>query len=501
MSKFKVRDSILKRTTVVVFFIVILGAISLIRIALTHEDIEDISDIDLPLIDLLTRIETNQLEQSISLERAIRYAQDTNLNIAQANFVFADSTFRHLAKVVDNDLLEAQQMVQLALEGTEEKHQATLNNLLLSLKKLEIDHTKYEEHAFEVLRLLENDSLQQAIIASQLVEREEDEFNKRVASVLMRHERFTETMVKIVEKEEVMSMQWIIILTLVFVVAAMILAYFYSFRIWKPLDDIREGAVSLGKGELNTRLRIRGSSMTEDIVGAFNEMADKLQHSSKEIDKLVEFTYRTSHDLKSPVNNVNSLLSMIKPGMAEANLSAVLNKSKEALGQLESNIEAIAKVNHLRDSMDLEKEELNFNAELDELKNSLVIQLKESKAVFKTTFEAETILYPKAHLHSILQNLLTNSIKYKDPNKPLAIEIRTYEKDGSTFLNYRDTGLGFDSIKHKERIFKPFERLHVHKPGSGLGLYIIKTIIDFHKGAIKVKSEPKKGTIFLFKLN
>ncbi len=502
MSKTKVRDTILKRSSVIIFFLVILGAISLIRIALTHEDIEDIAEIDLPLIDVLTRIETNQLEQSINLERAIRYAQDTNLEIGHSNFINSDSTFRYLAKVVDEDLLDAQQAVKRAIAGTnEENHQIKLDALLLSLKKLEIDHTKFEEHAFEVLDLLEEGHIKEAIIASERVEREEDEFNKRVANVLVRHERFTEALVKIVEKEEVLSMRWIVVLTLFFVITGLILAYMYSFKIWQPLDDIREGAVELGQGKLNTRLRVRGSSMTEEIIDAFNKMADKLQHSKREIDKFVDFTYRTSHDLKAPVSNLNSLLEMLQPGMSEANQEAIINRSKEALKQLNDRIDGIAKVNNLRDKIDLEKEHLDFENELEEIKQSLIIQIKDSKAIFKTNFSVPSIDYPKAHLHSILQNLITNSIKYKDPSRPLVIEVKTYTKNEETFLQYKDTGLGFDSVKHQDRIFKAFERLHTHKPGNGLGLYIVKTIIDIHKGAIKVKSEPKKGTIFLLRLN
>lgn len=502
MSEFKIRDSILKRTSIVIFFLVILGSISLIRIALTQEDIEDISSIDLPLIDLLTKIETNQLEQSISLERAIRYAQDQNLKVAEASFVQADSSFRKLAKLVDEDLLEAQNLVKRALDtDLEENHLVKLDALLLSLKKLEIDHTKFEEHAFEVLNLLEEKRIEEAIIASQQVEREEDEFNKRVASVLMRQERFTEALVGLLEKEEEISMGWIIALTLVFVIVALILAYFYSFRIWRPLDDIRSGAAALGEGNFETRIRIRGNSITEDIVDAFNKMASRLQHTQKEINKFIEFTYRTSHDLKAPVQNAETLVSMIEPDMSEPNLTAILNQTKESLKQLHLRIDSIGEVNQLRDSMSLEKEEVSFHEVVESLKTSLLIQIKESKAIIKTDFKKETVYYPKDHITSVLQNLLSNSIKYKDLTRPLVIEIKTYEKNNKTFLSVQDTGLGFDSVKYQDQIFKPFHRLHTHKSGSGLGLYIVRTIIDMHGGDIKIKSESKKGTIFLLRLD
>ncbi|MCP4458178.1 MAG: hypothetical protein GY816_09185 [Cytophagales bacterium] len=101
----------MKRSGLVIFLWVLLGAVSLIRIAITHKGIEDI---DLPLIEILTQIETNQLEQSILLEHAIRYAQEgDNVDLARINFIKSDSAFRYLAKAVDEDLLSADEQVSL----------------------------------------------------------------------------------------------------------------------------------------------------------------------------------------------------------------------------------------------------------------------------------------------------------------------------------------------------------------------------------------------------
>ncbi len=502
-TKSKIRDSLIKRSGILVFLLVILGSISLIRIAMTHGDIEDIANIDLPLVEVLTRIETNQLEQSINLERAIRYAQEIDqLQLAGVNFVSADSTFRFLAKEVDRDLLDAQQRVKLAMTQTDEaKHTIKLEALLLSLKKLEIDHTKYEEHAFEVLEHLENGDLRSALFAAERVEREEDEFNKRVAAVLLRHEHFTEALVKLVEDEEVLSMNWIIILTLIFVIASLILAYIYSFRIWQPLEDIRRGAVDLGAGKLDTRLRIRGSSITEDIVDAFNEMATRLQHAQNEIEKFVAFSYRTSHDLKAPIENAKSLVAMLDQRMPEANFQSVKNNTVISLKTLEETVNALSQVNRLREDLKSEMEVANFAKIIEEVERSHLILVKEAKAIIKRKLEIETLVYPVSHLTSIVQNLLTNSLKYRNPDKPLVIEVRVFDKGGKTYLVWRDTGLGFDSVKYQDKIFKPFERLHTHKPGSGLGLYLIKTIIDFHQGKIQVKSESNKGTQFMIRLN
>ena len=76
----QIKEVILRRSSIVIGFILVLGAFGLLRIVLTHKDIDDVANIDLPLIEMLTRIETNQLEQAINFERAIRFANEREIN-------------------------------------------------------------------------------------------------------------------------------------------------------------------------------------------------------------------------------------------------------------------------------------------------------------------------------------------------------------------------------------------------------------------------------------
>ena len=78
--KNKVRDIILKRTSLIITLLLILSAVALLRVATTHKDVDDVANIDLPLIEILTQIETNQLEQSLSFERALRYSEELEKN-------------------------------------------------------------------------------------------------------------------------------------------------------------------------------------------------------------------------------------------------------------------------------------------------------------------------------------------------------------------------------------------------------------------------------------
>ena len=503
--KNKVRDIILKRTSLIITLLLILSAVALLRVATTHKDVDDVANIDLPLIEILTQIETNQLEQSLSFERAIRYSEELEKNdFAYNNFIVADSNFRYLAKLVDQDLLTAEQQVVDALGRTQqEAQQIKLRGLLLSIKKLENDHASYEEHVIEVLELLEDNRVDEAILITEKVESEENQFNKQIEGVLMRHEMFTEALVDIVEEEEVLSMKWIVILTLAFVIISLVAVFTFSYNVWRPLEDIRLGAEKLGAGHLDTRIELRSTSVTEDIVNAFNRMAGDLQASKQEIDRFIHFSYSTANDLKAPVETVRSLLDMLsKKDMRQADYDAVLRNSKRAADQLSETVDALNEVNQLREKLIEPDEFLSFDKILNEVGASIIDDIKESSALIKKDFSAAKELeYPKSHLKTILQNLLSNAIKYRNPDKPLNIHLRTAVYKNQIILTVKDNGLGFDSVKYRDDIVKPFVRFHSHTTGSGLGMYIVKTILDYHQDEIKVESQPKKGAKFTIYFN
>ena len=502
----RIKEVILKRSTFIIFLILILGAFGLLRIVTTHKDIDDVANIDLPIIEILTQIETNQLEHSINFERTIRYAEELTPgnDFALQGFVMADSTFRYLAQLVDIDLLEAEHQVAEALKQTKQEAQRIkLKGLLLSIKKLESDHTSYEKHALDVIDLLEVGRIEEAVFASERVEQEENQFNKQVEGVLMRHEMFTEALVKIVEQEEVLSMKWIVTLTLLFIILSLLAVYTFSYKIWRPLEDIRTGAERIGSGNLDARVKLTSSSITSDIVESFNSMADRLAYSQKEIDRFVSFSYRTADDLKAPITNLASLLDMLgKDNMNPSNFKAILNNARKTNQQMEKTVSSLVEVNKVREELMADKENLDFSQVFGEVLNALAGKLKSAGAGIKKDFsECERIDYPKAQLETILKHLILNSIAYRDPEKTLQIKIKSKSINGHTTIIVKDNGLGFDSIKYKDEIFKPYTRLHAHVDGSGLGLYIVKMIVDFHRGGVRIESQPRNGATFAIRLN
>ena len=107
------------------------------------------------------------------------------------------------------------------------------------------------------------------------------------------------------------------------------------------------------------------------------------------------------------------------------------------------------------------------------------------------------------HFTNVLFNLLDNAVKYRKPDKPVDLYLKTWNDDESLYVSIRDTGLGIKK-ENLKKVFEKFYRVHtgnVHDvKGFGLGLAYVKKIVDLHKGEIKVESEYGKGTKFTIKL-
>jgi len=104
-------------------------------------------------------------------------------------------------------------------------------------------------------------------------------------------------------------------------------------------------------------------------------------------------------------------------------------------------------------------------------------------------------------LRSVMQNLLTNAVKYRDPNKILKVEVKTTVRKGRVCFTIKDNGLGFDARKYVTKMMGLFTRLHTHVEGKGVGMYIVKSIVNSHGGKIEARSKPGKGALFTIYLN
>lgn len=225
------------------------------------------------------------------------------------------------------------------------------------------------------------------------------------------------------------------------------------------------------------------------------QLISELTQNNKD---LKQFSYITSHNLRAPLSNLTGLLNLIEDITVEdEELKEIINGFSKSTNQLNETINDLVKVIIIKDSPSIDKEQVLIKDVFENIFNQLSFLISAKKPIIKMDFEkAETIFANKSYFESILLNLMTNSLKYKDDVRKLKIEISSKSKENNTIITFKDNGIGIDLERNKDKIFGLYQRFHDYADSKGLGLYLVKSQVESMGGTISVESEVNKGTSF-----
>ncbi len=214
--------------------------------------------------------------------------------------------------------------------------------------------------------------------------------------------------------------------------------------------------------------------------------------------ELKQLTYTTSHDLRSPVNNLISIFSMLDVSkISDPETQQLVEFIKMAGDKLKSTLDGYVDVLSEKHRTHANLEEVYFDRSLAEVIMSVNSLIRSSKANIRSDFsKAQNVIFNKIFMYSIFLNLITNSIKYARPDLDPVIDIRTEKGDGVINLIFEDNGLGFDMDEVNGRLFGLHQKFSEDADSKGIGLYLVHNHVTTLNGRIEVKSEPNKGTRF-----
>ncbi|CAN5781208.1 hypothetical protein BH11BAC7_BH11BAC7_19020 [soil metagenome] len=214
---------------------------------------------------------------------------------------------------------------------------------------------------------------------------------------------------------------------------------------------------------------------------------------------LKELTYTTSHDLRSPVNNLLSLFSMLDISkISDKDTLQIISILKLAGDKLKNTLNNYVDVLSEKHKVHSNSEEVDLAETLESVLNSIGSLTHTSKANIKVDFSnVSKIQFNRSYLESIFLNLLTNSIKYARPDTNPEISIYTESANGIKRLVITDNGLGFDMEKVKDKIFSLHQKFHNHVDSKGIGLYLVYSHVTNLGGQIHVESKINEGTKFI----
>ena len=285
---------------------------------------------------------------------------------------------------------------------------------------------------------------------------------------------------------------FLLVAAAVFLIAAIVTSLASRHQI-RPINEMAAAADRFARGDLDARVREDGR---RDEIGvlqrSFNAMADSLEHTEKDRRELVA---NVSHDLKTPITAIT--------GFAEGILDGTVppEKEKEYLGVIASEarrmnrmvqnmltmsrVQAVDPAEILRGSFDIcevvRLSLIGMESRIEEKKLEVALTLPEEEILTRGDADAIT---------RVLTNLLDNAVKFADPGSTLTLEV--WKMNGKAYVSVQDRGVTIP----RDELPRIFERFHksdasrnLDKNGSGLGLFIVKTIIDSHREDVYVSSE------------
>ncbi len=261
-----------------------------------------------------------------------------------------------------------------------------------------------------------------------------------------------------------------------------------------PLKD-QEGEIVGVLGTMTDVTELKEKSqIIKDQNEALNNQVIELEAKNKELE---EFAYIAAHDLQEPLSNILTFSNLLDKVNSFDNdfLEHILSNSN----RMSSLIDGLLQYSIVGKKSD--KKLVNLNEVVQMAMEILHDKIEETNAQINVKNLGEIKGY-QAELVSLFQNLLSNSLKYKQEEGVCNIVIYTEKKEENEIcICVEDNGIGFEQ-KHSNRIFEIFKRLHTDDEinGVGIGLSICMKIIRLHKGAIWCESQPNKGAKFFISL-
>lgn len=291
---------------------------------------------------------------------------------------------------------------------------------------------------------------------------------------------------------------------------AFVIAFFFVWlmskrmadSILKPLQEISAVIRKADFGKEKIEFQNYSYSELQEITDALqtmnNQIAKNLENLEREKQIRQEFFTNASHELKTPLTSIRGYSELLRqhaitdPDQIDHCLDCVLKES-DHMTKLINDILTISKL-EAKDYV-VQKSHIKLKDLLENVLNSLSVQAKAMNLDIDASCENVTVYANLDHIQGILYNLISNAIKYNKPNGKIIIIIK--ERLDNILIKVMDTGIGI-SKEDQEKVFQRFYRVDKQRSkivaGTGIGLAIVKHIVQFYNGSISLKSKENEGT-------
>ncbi|WP_159881562.1 sensor histidine kinase [Paenibacillus puerhi] len=263
-------------------------------------------------------------------------------------------------------------------------------------------------------------------------------------------------------------------------------------RLIRPITQLTEATKQISEGKYNHMLEIDRKDEIGQLAESFNEMTKQLQENDQ---SRKEFISNVSHDFQSPLLNIQGYADLLNAQTIREEerfaYSSVIQTEAKRLSVLTKQLLLLTSLD--QSSRRLKWEFFSLDEQLKSLSQKYLWRIEERG--IELYYKLSPVLYQgdRSLLETVWDNLFTNALKYNKPNGSIQIELE--DCGPYVAIQFKDTGIGIreDELPH---VFDRFYRADASrtKEGTGLGLTIVKQIVELHEGSIQVSSELGGGT-------
>ncbi|SEA98611.1 sensor histidine kinase [Pedobacter hartonius] len=240
---------------------------------------------------------------------------------------------------------------------------------------------------------------------------------------------------------------------------------------------------------------VKFQDITSRILSEEESKAALLELSRKN-QELNQFIYIISHNLRTPLSNLIGLINILESDLLDEYNKGIVGLFKSSTERLNETVFDLGHMLSLKEGA-VKVTCVDVKEVFEKVCCSFHEQILRSGVTLYTSFSCSHLFFNKSYLESILMNFLSNSIKYRDYNRPLEIHLSVYKDEQQhCMLTFSDNGTGIDLDTNEHELFGLHKRFHNHITGNGVGLYITKSQVTSLGGTIEVSSKVNEGTIF-----
>ena len=308
--------------------------------------------------------------------------------------------------------------------------------------------------------------------------------------------------------EPVATMRWIIY-TGMFISIGLILivSTVVARSISRPIVELSRGAGRIADGEVTHTIQLNRNDEFGELAGSINRMADHLRADNERLLQINErqrqFFADIAHEIRNPLHTLMGSLEMLELDKLDTptRKQYVANARGQAdrLSQLLTDILTLQRIDH--DKYFIEKTSFDLAGVIPEVVSGYQPLVEDKGLTLDWDTHSCMVFADRAKIEQVMDNLVSNAVKFTNEG---GVEVRYHAEDQSVYVAVSDTGIGIPQ-QHHSRLFDRFYRTDKarsrDKGGTGLGLAVVRNILDAHNQQIGLESEPGRGSRFYFRLD